>query len=151
MHEMALHYWLLSASLLFFKMLANSLVQGYYRMAHARFVTPEDAAAFGQLTGRALAPAAAEHPMVLRAAQCWRNDLENIPMFLLLCLGYVLAGGEARATLIYCATFVLARTLHTLFFLLQLQPWRTIAYLLGLFATLGLAVNGIILGLQSAA
>ena len=40
--------------------------------------------------------------MVLRAARAWRNDLENIPIFLILAWIYVAANLSGSAFVIYC-------------------------------------------------
>lgn len=63
---------------LFLKMLAISCYQGYFRLRFTAFINPEDAAVFNR------SAQAAERPEVSRAMRAWRNDLENIPMFIAL-------------------------------------------------------------------
>ncbi len=130
-----LRIYALTAIILALKMAANSLVQGRARMGPKIFTNPEDAQAFG---GSAVAE---ELPMVQRAAKCWRNDLENIPIFLILALIYVIAGLSTGAFVIYCGLFVLARVLHTIFYLRAAQPGRTIAYTLGAMVSLALMIH----------
>ncbi|WOD39398.1 MAPEG family protein [Nodosilinea sp. E11] len=126
-----LQLWLLCTVFLAAKMWANSLVQGYCRLHYRQFVNPEDACWAGQVVGHSLPPVSQDHPLVERAARCWRNDLENIPMFLLVALGYGLVGGDRSWGAVYLGTFAIARVLHTLCYLAALQPWRFLAYLLG--------------------
>lgn len=120
-------YWFICAAILWFKMFANSLVQGINRIQNRSFTRPDDAAFFG----KGAKVQTEELPIVQRAAACWRNDLENIPMFLILGLGFVLADGPATGALIYFGLFTVARIAHTVFYLRPTQPWRNIAYQVG--------------------
>jgi glutathione S-transferase len=122
--------------LLFVKMLVNSGVQGYHRIGKSAFAIPEDARFFGKKE-----PLAQDLPEVQRASAVWRNDLENIPIFLFLGLVYVLVGGSPDAAPYYFGTFVVARYAHMLFYLNAMQPWRFLAFLVGQLAALGLAVQ----------
>ena len=143
MNNISLNYWILCAFILFGKMWMNSLVQGYFRMSNKQFVIPEDAEVFGRLTGSKFAPSKEEHPMVQRASNCWRNDIENIPIFLIISIGYILAGGGERWGAIYFSVFVVARIIHTVCYLARLQPWRNIAYILGIVVTIAVAIHSI--------
>src|SRR5579862_3989747 len=125
----------LTAIVLALKMSAISFVQGRARTAAKSFVNPEDAALFGGTQ------AAQEVPMVQRAAKAWLNDLENIPMFLILALIYAIAGLSFNAFVIYCAVFTIARILHTIFYLNAIQPWRTIAFTIGALTSLALMIH----------
>jgi len=136
-HQPAFQYWLFSLVALFVKMLANSVVQGVERVSKHAFVNPEDA----RFWGRGAAPFEVELPMVQRAAACWRNDLENIPLYLFLGLAFVLAGGSAGWAAVYFGTFTVARVAHTACYLGAVQPWRTIAHNVGLAVCLALAVH----------
>jgi glutathione S-transferase len=128
-------FYALITVILFFKMLAISVVQALARTSTKTFTTPEDAKFFG-----ASAPAADEMPIVKRAAAAWRNDLENIPIFLFLGLIYVTLGCWPEGAYIYFSIFVIARILHTVAYLRGLQPARTIFYALGVFASVALAI-----------
>lgn len=132
--ETPLHWYALSAVLLFFKMFGISLFQGWFRISRQQFKTPEDAAFVGK------PPAAEELPQVQRAAKAWANDLENIPIFLLLGIAYVQLGLSATAAPWLFGVFVVARYVHTLCYLAGLQPWRTIAYAVGIGCTLWISV-----------
>jgi len=120
-------FYALITVILFFKMVSISLVQGVGRTSTKTFVTPEDAEFFAHAP-----PAQEEAPIVKRAMNAWRNDLENIPIFLFLGLIYVTLGCWPGGAFIYFSIFVVARILHTITFLNGLQPWRTIVFTVGL-------------------
>src|SRR5208337_4522829 len=120
-------FYALITVILFFKMVSISLVQGVGRTSTKTFVTPEDAEFFAHAP-----PAQEEAPIVKRAMNAWRNDLENIPIFLFLGLIYVPLGCWPGGAFIYFSIFVVARILHTITFLNGLQPWRTIVFTVGL-------------------
>jgi glutathione S-transferase len=137
---LAFRWWLVSLVVLFFKMYANSLVQGVTRSRADAFAWPEDARVFGRGAG----PAERDPEMVERASRCWRNDLENIPMYLFLGLGFVLAGGPPWWAALYFTAFTVARVAHTFFYLRGMQPHRTIAYAIGLLVCVALSVHLVI-------
>ena len=130
-----LRIYALTAIVLSLKMSANSVVQGRARSIAKVFINPEDAPMFGGTV------AAAEVEGVQRAARVWLNDLENIPIFLILALIYAIAGLSTGAFVIYCVGFVIARILHTIFYFNGIQPWRTIAYTAGGIITLALIIH----------
>lgn len=130
-----LQIYTLTTIILTLKMAAISGVQGVARIRAARFTNPEDARTFG------VDIAADEAPMVQRAARAWRNDLENIPIFLILGWIYVAAGLAAKPFSIYCTVFVLARIAHTICYLNSIQPLRTIAYAIGSVVTVALMID----------
>lgn len=130
-------WYALTAVLLFVKMLAVSLYQGFHRISKRTFAVPEDAALVGQQA------ADKELPQVQRASQVWRNDLENIPIFLILAIAYIWVKASPTIAVWLFPIFVAARYLHTLFYLYGLQPWRTIAYGIGILCTFGMC-GGII-------
>ncbi|WP_424100493.1 MAPEG family protein [Moorena producens] len=133
--EPALYWYSLSVVVLFLKMFAISGYQGFYRLSNRVFVNSEDAQVFKK-------PAAEkELPQVRRAAQAWRNDLENIPIFLGLGTAYVLVGASPKAATLLFPLFTIARVLHTLTYLLGIQPWRTVAYGVGILCLFAMSWN----------
>lgn len=118
---------------LFLKMFAVAGVQGVNRVRHRVFVRPDDAAFFGKTT-----PQAAELPIVARAQDTLRNDLENIPIFLFLMLGYIQLQGPVVPLAVYAGVFVLSRVGHTLCYLTPRQPLRNRMYILGILMDLAL-------------
>jgi glutathione S-transferase len=118
---------------LFLKMLAISCYQGFFRLRFRAFTNHEDAAFFHRDAN------SRELPQVSRAARAWANDLENIPLFFVLgglCIAVEATG--VATTWLFC-TFTVARVMHTVMYLRGRQPWRTLAYGVGLICLLGLA------------
>src|SRR5713101_7082251 len=130
-----LRMYVLTAIVLTLKMSAISVVQGRARVAAGIFVNPEDAKTFQASQGPADAPA------VQRASRAWLNDLENIPIFLILCGIYVAAGLSTTAFVIYCLIFMTARIAHTIFYLSSIQPMRTISYTVGAVVSMALMIH----------
>ena len=147
MAEVTLKYWIICTFFLGLKMWANSAIQAYARFKYKSFVNPEDAIVFGRMLKAQISAQQNEHPLVFRAALCWRNDLENIPLFMILSLGYVLIGGSPIWALTYFSVFVFARFLHTFCYMTMAQPWRTLAYELGATSTLVMALHTVYLAL----
>lgn len=132
-----LKIWALTAVILFLKMTALGLYQGYNRTRHKAFSKPEDAAFYGK--GK---PALAQElPAVQRAQGALRNDGENIPIFLALSLAYVMLKCWEPGVMIYCGIFVVARCLHSIFMVSPRQPWRTLVYATGLTISFVLSVH----------
>ncbi|MAM86211.1 MAG: glutathione metabolism protein [unclassified Hahellaceae] len=123
--DQAQYWYAVATVLLFFKMFAISAYQGFHRITKLTFKTPEDAA----LVGRKVAED--ELPQVQRAAKAWLNDLENIPIFLALGVAYIWVGASPDMAIWLFMGFTGARYLHTLSYLMGLQPWRTLAYTVG--------------------
>lgn len=84
---------------------------------------------------------AQDGPETARVKRAHHNDAENIPGFLGLAMVFTLVGGSATAGWAYFATYFVARTLHSFFYLGHVQPWRTAAFALGQVAQLGLMVQ----------
>lgn len=97
------------------------------------FKNPEDA----KLVGRS--SSAEELPQVIRGQQAWLNDLENIPLFFALGALSVMLDTPAGPTVWLFCLFTAARVTHTLTYLARWQPWRTIAYAVGVGCLVGLA------------
>jgi uncharacterized MAPEG superfamily protein len=131
----SLYWYAVCAVILFLKMFAISAYQGVHRFRSMSFRNPEDARAAGR------APVAEEVPQVRRAAQAWLNDLESIPIFLALGVAYVLVGASPAAAPGLFVAFTAARVAHTVCYLLALQPWRTIAYAIGIACLFAMSVN----------
>ena len=117
------------------KMFAISCYQGYFRIRGRAFTNREDAAFFN----RSAQPV--ELPQVARSARAWANDLENIPLFFVLGGLCVVLDGYSVATLWLLSVFTLARVVHTLAYLMGWQPWRTLAYGVGVACLFGLGAR----------
>ncbi|TCM65073.1 glutathione S-transferase [Acinetobacter calcoaceticus] len=119
--------------ILFLKMLAISCYQGFHRIGKKAFKNAEDA----QFVGAT--PHSDEVPQVLRAAQAWMNDLENIPVFFVLGALCVVLNTDAAWTMSLFIIFTVARITHTVTYLNSMQPWRSISYAVAILCLLVMA------------
>ncbi|MBL8610013.1 MAG: MAPEG family protein [Myxococcales bacterium] len=78
----------------------------------------------------------ADPPEVARVLRAHRNATDNILPFAILGLLFVLWGGSPLLTAIFCGVFVAARLGHSLSYLFEKQPWRTITFVVGGLDTL---------------
>jgi uncharacterized MAPEG superfamily protein len=78
---------------------------------------------------------------VQRANRVWRNAFANTIPFLIVAFLFVLTRAEKLDAVIYFSVFAGARVLHAVVYMLGKQPWRTIFFLLGQAATIGLAYH----------
>ncbi|MBI5259735.1 MAG: MAPEG family protein [Burkholderiales bacterium] len=124
---------------LFMKTTLTSGLQVVSRVRAGVFPIPEDARLMRKR------PADAEADFVRRCANVWRNDTENLPLFLALALAYVLLGAPAQAAQVLFGAYVVLRYVHTLVFLLGLQPWRAVLYLAGMVVCWTMALKSIAL------
>ena len=122
----ALQLFALSLLALFVKTTLTSLLQIFRRFGSQRFLLPEDARLAGTQA------VSSESFFVQRCANVWRNDVENLPLFLALALTYVLLGATRESVSWLFPSYVLIRYLHTIVYLRGLQPWRAILYLSGM-------------------
>ncbi len=125
----------IACSILVFKMILTGLLTAATRSRVKQFLNPEDARVLGGSS------AVAEHADVQRLLRMHRNDLENILPFFTVGLIFVLMGAPGRAAAIYFYTFTAARIVHSITYLLQLQPWRTVAFVVGLLCVVGMLVQ----------
>jgi len=122
----ALPAFSLALAALFLKTTLTSVLQVASRIRSRAVIVPEDARMFG------FRPKTAESPFVQRCANVWRNDVENLPLFMVLALTYVLLGAPLASAQWLFAAYVLIRYTHTVMYLRGLQPWRAVAFFSGL-------------------
>ena len=122
----------LSVVALTFNLIFLSGYTGATRTKHKALANPEDAGYSEQKS---------EHPAVSRVMRAHRNAVENIGPYFALGLVYVLCGATPRGGLIYFSVFTAARWLHSIVYLLEKQPWRTIFYAVGVITMLGMMVQ----------
>jgi glutathione S-transferase len=125
----------ISSTILALHLIFLALWTGKVRGQAKTYVSEEDAHAFKG------AKAATEHVDVLRAYRAHMNALENDVPFFVVGLLYAMTGATATGAAAYYYTFVGARVLHSIFSLGGMQPWRTIAFLVGALAVVGMAVH----------
>lgn len=138
----ALPVFAMTLAALFLKTTLTSFLQIATRFRSRSFTVPEDAAMVG------VRPKEAEAPLVQRCASIWRNDVENLPLFLALALTYVLLGASKESAQLLFALYVAARYAHTVIYLRGLQPWRALSFLAGLLICWIIAVRIVMLLLQ---
>lgn len=86
----------------------------------------------------------AEHPNVARVQRAHRNLNESLPMFFALGLISVLAGASPLGVKICLGVFTGARVLHSIVYINELQPWRTMMFAIGTFALIGLGALSVL-------
>ncbi len=124
----------LCSVVLFFKMVAIGFYQGTQRKKLNATANPEDAKMLG-------IECKTEPEPIQRGHRAFRNDVENIPIFLFLALIYGLAGAWETGAYIYFIGFTVARVSHTFCYLNQIQPLRSLSFGIGLLCTTAIAVH----------
>jgi uncharacterized MAPEG superfamily protein len=132
------HAWqlyVLCSAILGVQLLLLALWTGTVRVLRKQWVNPEDARlGKGERTE-------ADHPDVQRAKRAHLNALENAVPFFVIGLAYALLAPSQLAAQAYFWSFTLARLFHSLFYLLGLQPWRTLSFAIGVLSTFGMAFH----------
>jgi prostaglandin-E synthase 1 len=132
LNDPAFKLYAVCAVIVVFKMYFVAVYTSVTRHRTGTTLNREDA----KLTGRQLNEV--EHPDVQRVQRVHRNDLENIPAFLGLGLVAVLAGIPLLAAQLCFVGFTASRVFHSVAFLKELQPWRTLSFGVGLLCNLAL-------------
>jgi glutathione S-transferase len=103
---------------------------------------------FGQSTEGIAAKAIEED---IRWQRIVLNDIENIPIGLIVGLSCILAGSNQTVNRILDLTvdvalisFTIARVAHTICYAKAIQPWRGIFWLVGIFSVITMALTGAI-------
>lgn len=141
MNDAAFRAYAIACSILVLKMLVAGILTASTRARVKQFPNPEDA---GLLGGAGVVQ---EHPDVQRMLRMHRNDLENILPFFTVGLIFVLMGVSAFGAQMYFYTFTGARIVHTITYVAKLQPWRTVAYVVGVVCMVGMLVQILIAAL----
>ncbi len=71
------------------------------------------------------------------------NDIENIPMGLIVAIISISTRGNEWVNVVSLVVFTLSRLLHTYFYANAIQPHRALAYFGGVLSTLVMAINGV--------
>ncbi len=125
----------LGSAILVLQLIALALYTGTVRALRKKWVNPEDAKLNkGESTEQ-------DHPDVRRAWRAHYNLLENAVPFFVIGALYVATGATHKGATIYTATFVGVRLLHSVFYILGIQPFRTIMFAVGVAACIGMAVQ----------
>jgi glutathione S-transferase len=111
--------------LLVLKMILLGNYTSFLRLRRSVFATPEDYAL------RATTPPVGLDEDIERVRRAHRNDLENILPFFVVSFIFVRTGPSHAALSIYLWGFLIARTLHSIFYIRSMQPHRTVAFTVG--------------------
>ena len=112
------------------KMVAVGSYTSMIRIRRGHYATPEDF----KLQG--LEPATEADADIERVRRAHRNDLENILPFFGAGVFYALTHPSMFMARTYFWGFCIARVLHSIFYIRQQQPHRTIAFTVGLLLML---------------
>jgi uncharacterized MAPEG superfamily protein len=125
----------IASTILALQLILLAFYTGRVRAKNKQYANPEDAGFFK------VAAAEGEHVDVLRVKRAHANALENaVPFF---AIGALFAATEPskNAALAYFGTFVVARLLHSVFYIWGKQPFRTILFAIGVLAVIGMGVH----------
>ena len=131
----ALKLYALVSTLVALHLVLLALWTGVVRTRHKTFVNPEDAVA---LKGKQVE---SDHADVLRVKRAHQNAMENALPFFAIGLVYALSKPSMTGAYAYFFTFLGARVLHSVFYLLNMQPFRTIMFAVGVAAMIGMSVR----------
>ena len=129
--------------LLVLKMAAVGSYTSILRLRRRVFATPEDY----RLQG--LAPRETRDEDVERVRRAHQNDLENILPFFIVGFIFLMTRPSLLAAQIYGIGYLVARTLHSVFYIRSMQPHRTIAFTLGGVLTLAMLIQTLIAVLRA--
>lgn len=130
--------------LLVVKMVAVGFATSLLRIRRKVYATPEDYA-----LNRANPPPVPDED-IERIRRVHRNDLENILPFFAIGLFYALGDPSMLAARIYFVGFLVARVLHSVFYIAGRQPHRTIAFGVGLVLMLTMLATTLVRLLSAA-
>ncbi|XP_077297801.1 microsomal glutathione S-transferase 1-like [Arctopsyche grandis] len=115
------------------KMLIMSLLTGRQRFSKKAFANAEDAKGVGKVR---------VDDDVERVRRAHLNDLENIPVFIAVCMVYLMTNPSLSLAANLIRIFALARIAHTLVYAVVVipQPARAISWFIGYAITIYMAV-----------
>jgi uncharacterized MAPEG superfamily protein len=129
--EFALHpafdVFAICAALLVLKMIVVGHITGFVRIKREAILNPEDVKAFRTSKPESIE----EDPVVARGLRAHRNDLESTLPFLAIGLPYLMTDPSASTASGLFIGFTIFRVLFSVFYLLAVQPWRSLSFVLG--------------------
>ena len=120
--------------LLVVKMIAVGFTTSAIRIRRKVYSTPEDYV-LNRVTPRG------PDEDIERIRRAHQNDLENILPFFLVGFLYALTTPSLLGARVYFIGFLIARVLHSVFYIRALQPHRTIAFTVGMLLLVGMLVS----------
>jgi len=127
-------------------MLIKAPLTGFMRYKQGSFANPEDALVAAKGDADEAKKLMGSNEEVERVRRSHQNDLENVPIFMLLGLFYLLAKGNGDDSC-FCARFhfygfTAARVSHSISYLwFKSQNMRGISFMSGLMISLSLAIQ----------
>jgi uncharacterized MAPEG superfamily protein len=137
--------WVLLCAVLLIKSVLQSVFQVWVRIRYQLYATGEDKKLFYRFRKRGENDLAKGEEKLTRYAKLWQNDLESIPYFLLIALGFTLLNGDADWGLVYFSVFAVTRSVYSVCYIKGLQPWRAMSWDIGLITMLCLTIHSICL------
>nr|AUZ41751.1 microsomal glutathione transferase 1 [Apostichopus japonicus] len=131
------------------KMIFVAYYTVFKRFANKTFSTKEDYEGFAATMEKddVKKKLAECDPEVERVRSCHRNDLENIPAFLVVGLLYALTNPGVDAVSLHFRVFTLCRIIHTMSYLLPLpQPSRFLGFSVGTLSMVSMAIQTLLMG-----
>ena len=136
-HYPAFSAYVVSAVVLCLTMLGLWFYSGVVRGGTRTVMNPEDATT----VAKGAAMVTADPPAVARVLRAHQNAMANVVPFLILGLLDVLLGASRTAALLVFGTFTGARLVHAVTYVRGMQPWRSIAFIVGSLAMVALVVD----------
>lgn len=134
LEEPVVRLYVLSAIVLILKMIATGGFTATLRLFRKAYITDEDAR-FMRAQRRN-----EPDPLIGRLERIQRNDLENIPTYLVSAFLFSLSGPSVVLAAWLFGVVTLARLMHTLIYLAGWQPWRSIIFEVGNFTHIAIIV-----------
>lgn len=140
--------WVLLCAAMLIKSVVQSMLQVWVRIRYQLYATGEDKKLFFYFRKKNNVDMESGEEALSRYSKLWQNDLEGIPLFLLIALGYTLLGGHPGWGLMYFSVFAIARTSYAICYVKGVQPGRGISWDIGLIATLALTIHSAVIAIQ---
>ncbi|XP_072017096.1 microsomal glutathione S-transferase 1-like [Amphiura filiformis] len=138
-HEV-FHVYATYAVIVLLKMMSMSLLTSSARMKKKSYAALEDYDLYGEKKPARGIPE--YDPDVERIRKCHRNDLENIPPFLIIGLLYIFTHPTLYVATMHYRAFVICRFFHMVSYLMPLpQPCRGIGWMVGVAVTVSMGLQ----------
>ena len=125
--------------ILSFQMLVLGAMTAAKRANRQNYLNPEDVKV--SRSDAKLIEGGVEHADVARVIRAHRNLNESLPIFFALGLLMVLVGVSPLGANICFGVFTGARIVHSIVYINELQPWRTMFFAIGTFSLIGMMVQ----------
>ncbi|XP_022165210.1 microsomal glutathione S-transferase 1-like [Myzus persicae] len=138
--EVLFRTYVFYTAVLVLKVLAMAPLTAKQRFAKMVFANPEDT----KLTSKSKVKF--DDPDVERVRRAHLNDLENIPLFIIVCFGYLLTNPNVFIATNLIRLFVASRIIHTIVYAVVVlpQPARGLSWFAGYATTVFMAVQVIL-------